>query len=95
MLASFQALALVNCCSLLSRRGALALVPFGLHLAALLLGVGGIAVAFEYGPTACAASLTGCAAVKLSLVAIGAFGLYLTRSLYGDHGVGAVQFQRL
>jgi hypothetical protein len=26
----------------------------------------------------------GCAAVKLSLVAIGAFGLYLTRSLYGD-----------
>ena len=38
---------------------------------------------------------SGCAVVKLSLVAIGAFGLYLTRSLYGDHGVGAVQFQRL
>ena len=37
---------------------------------------------------------TGCAMVKLSLVFIGAFGLYLTRSLYGDHGVG-VQFQRL
>ena len=38
---------------------------------------------------------TGCALVKLSLVGVGAFGLYLTRSLYGDHGVGAVQFQRL
>ena len=64
VLASFQALALVNCCSLLSRRGALALVPFALHATALLLGVGGIAIAFAYGPTACAASLAGCTAVK-------------------------------
>lgn len=39
---------------------------------------------------------TGCAVVKLSLVGIGALGLYVTRSLYGDSGsVGAVQFQRL
>ena len=38
----------------------------------------------------------GCAAVKLILVAIGALGLYLTRSLYGDAaGSGPVQFQRL
>ena len=37
-----------------------------------------------------------CGAVKLSLVAVGAFGLYLTRSLYGDSGSsGPVQFQRL
>lgn len=38
---------------------------------------------------------TGCAFVKLGLVAIGAVGLYLTRSLYGDEGVTVVQFQRL
>jgi len=38
---------------------------------------------------------SGCAVVKLSLVGVGAVGLYLTRALYGDHGVGAVQFQRL
>ena len=38
----------------------------------------------------------GCGAVKLSLIAIGAFGLYLTRSLYGDTGgSGPVHFQRL
>jgi hypothetical protein len=37
-----------------------------------------------------------CAAVKLGLVAVGAFGLYLTRSLYGEDGSsGPVQFQRL
>ena len=38
---------------------------------------------------------TGCAFVKLGLVAIGAIGLYLTRSLYGEEGVTVVQFQRL
>lgn len=38
---------------------------------------------------------TGCAAVKLGFVAVGALGLYLTRSLYGDQGTGPVQFQRL
>lgn len=37
----------------------------------------------------------GCAVVKLSLVAIGALGLYLTRSLYGEEGQSVVQFQRL
>ena len=37
----------------------------------------------------------GCACVKLGLVAIGAFGLYMTRSLYGDHSSGPVHFQRL
>lgn len=37
----------------------------------------------------------GCAAVKLTLVAVGGVGLYLTRSLYGDHGSGPVHFQRL
>lgn len=37
---------------------------------------------------------TGCAVVKLSLLAIGALGLYVTRSLYGDQGT-VVQFQRL
>ena len=40
----------------------------------------------------------GCAAVKLSLVGIGAFGLWLTRSLYGETGSassGAVQFSRI
>lgn len=36
----------------------------------------------------------GCASVKLSLVGVGAIGLYVTRSLYGEQGV-AVQFQRL
>jgi len=36
----------------------------------------------------------GCASVKLSLVALGALGLYLTRSLYGEQGI-SVQFQRL
>ena len=38
---------------------------------------------------------TGCAFVKLGLVAIGAIGLYLTRSLYGEEGITVVQFQRL
>jgi len=38
---------------------------------------------------------TGCALVKLSLIAIGAVGLYLTRSLYTEHSIGTVQFQRL
>lgn len=38
----------------------------------------------------------GCASVKLSLVAVGAFGLWLTRSLYGEAGTGgAVQFSRI
>lgn len=38
----------------------------------------------------------GCAAVRLSLVGVGAMGLWLTRSLYGDHGsAGAVQFSRI
>ena len=36
----------------------------------------------------------GCALVKLGLVGVGAVGLYLTRSLYGEQGI-SVQFQRL
>ena len=36
----------------------------------------------------------GCACVKLALVAVGAAGLFVTRSLYGEHGI-SVQFQRL
>ena len=36
----------------------------------------------------------GCALAKLGLVFVGAVGLYLTRSLYGENG-HSVQFQRL
>lgn len=35
----------------------------------------------------------GCAAVKLSLICIGALGMYWTRSLYGDRMVQPSQFQ--
>ena len=36
----------------------------------------------------------GCALVKLGLIALGALGLYCTRSLYGERSKGAAQFQR-
>ena len=36
----------------------------------------------------------GCALVKLGLIALGALGLYCTRSLYGARSKGAAQFQR-
>ena len=36
----------------------------------------------------------GCALVKLGLIALGALGLYRTRSLYGERSRGAAQFQR-
>jgi hypothetical protein len=36
----------------------------------------------------------GCLGVKLSLVLVGAVGLYWTRSLYGDTRVHSAQFQR-
>ena len=35
----------------------------------------------------------GCAAVKLSLICVGALGMYWTRALYGDRMVQPSQFQ--
>lgn len=37
---------------------------------------------------------SGCGAIKVGLVALGALGLYCTRSLYGENMVHAAQFQR-
>ena len=36
----------------------------------------------------------GCGAIKVGLIALGALGLYCTRSLYGENMVHAAQFQR-
>ena len=64
VLASIQALALVNVCSLLSRRGALALVPFALHTTALGLGAVTVVACFAYGPVGCLVSPFACSIVK-------------------------------
>ena len=68
VLASIQALGLVNVLSLLSRRGALALVPFAAHVVALALGGITVGAGFHFGPTACLASPEGCLGVKLLLL---------------------------
>ena len=64
VLASIQALALVNVCTLLSRRGALALVPFGLHSAALSLAALTVTAGFVYAPVGCLVSPRACAALQ-------------------------------
>ena len=70
-LASIQALALINACSMLSRRGALALVPFALHTTALGLSAACVAVGFVYGPVACLVSPIACVVVRtVSLCAL-------------------------
>ena len=37
----------------------------------------------------------GCAEVKLSLICVGALGMYVTRSLYGDRMSQGAHFQRI
>jgi hypothetical protein len=64
VLASIQALALINVCSLLSRRGARALLPFGLHTTAALVAALSVVAGFYYGPVACLVSPGSCHAVQ-------------------------------
>lgn len=79
-LASIQALGILNLLMLLSRRGALALLPFVAHTAALLLGGVVLGAGFVLGPSACLASPLGCDGTRLMMLsALALVGLPFAR----------------